>query len=64
MEELFDTISFSFTSFLIKHVKFQNFPDKKFYRIILSLLLISNEKLIFAYKQMKFHEYTLLAPMI
>jgi hypothetical protein len=56
--------SISFTSSLIRLVKFHKLTDKKLYRINISTLLSSNEKLIFAYKQMKFHEYSLPASML
>jgi hypothetical protein len=64
LEDLLDTISGWFTSSLIRRVKFQKLPDKKFYRVIISTLLTSNEKLILAYKKMKFHEFSLPASML
>ncbi len=56
--------SISFTSSLIRRVKIQKLTDKKLYRINISTLLSSNEKLIFDYKKMKFHEYSLPASML
>jgi hypothetical protein len=63
-EEPLDIISGSFTFSVFRRFEFQKLPDKKFYRIIMSTLLTSNEKLIFAYKQMKFHKYSLPASML